>query len=438
MWDPGALNPPVLANSVPVGTQRQGLDGRLWVCYASEAGPAGGDAVAETPSAKSPFPSGRGSAARRDAGPKHRHHSGRLSSFPSPQSGDEHDDEPVAERKTQATRRPASAPTTTPTRTSTPTTTSRTTTTPTTTTTTPVSGRARTRTTAPAPAGTTGKAQHVWVLHRDECPVWRVPNKNGLDKHGWWRYSTIEGVDSFGVVECGATGNCLFDSILRGLQHNFTGFRGWTAARLRRLAARQITSRTVDAFLHEEIADRKVVGPAPVAARVSERAGGGGGGGRVSTESAPAPQHFAWDPRHALRIADTDARVAHVRGILSTPGNTYWGDALTLRLMCRSRTFAELDIGFVVLTPNGVAQVQFITSRDHLLGDSERHRPATIMLLYNSLTHWQLVCYYPERTRAVWEAVLQLPERADDLPVALRNVLTASWRKEWRLTLGYG
>jgi len=52
MWDPGALNPPVLANSVPVGTQRQGLDGRLWVCYASEAGPAGGDAVAETPSAK--------------------------------------------------------------------------------------------------------------------------------------------------------------------------------------------------------------------------------------------------------------------------------------------------------------------------------------------------------------------------------------------------
>jgi hypothetical protein len=260
-------------------------------------------------------------------------------------------------------------------------------------------------------------------------------------------------VDAFGVLECGAAGDCLFDSVLCALKHNFTGFERWTAAKLRRLAARQITRRTVDAFLREEIADRKVVGPAPVAAHISRVTGpkklgssdGSEGHGtrgtdscdRVTLESTSTQHHFAWDPRRALQIKDIGARVTHVRDIMSASGNTYWGDALTLRLMCRSRTFGELDIGFIVLTPNGVAQAQFITSRDHLLTDAERHRPATIMLLYNSITHWQLVCHYPDRSRATWEAVLQLPESADNLPAPLRNILTASWGKEWRLTLGY-
>jgi hypothetical protein len=291
-------------------------------------------------------------------------------------------------------------------------------------------------------------AHHVWVLHDAECPVWRVPNENGLDKHGWWRHSTIEGVDAFGVLECGATGNCLFDSVLCGLKHNFTGFERWNAAKLRRLGARQITRRTVDAFLQEEIADRKVVGPAPVASHVSsdveckrgERLGSANTGSRrrhVALEDTTTMHHYAWDPRRALQIKDVEARVKYVRDIISALGNTYWGDALTLRLICRSRTFNELDIGFIVLTPNGVAQVQFITSHDHLLTTSTRHRPATIMILYNTVTHWQLVCHYPDRTRAAWEAVMQLPKTSDDLPTPLRNILVASWGKEWRLTLGY-
>jgi hypothetical protein len=288
----------------------------------------------------------------------------------------------------------------------------------------------------------------VWALAADEVPVWRLSqHRFALHLRDWWRYSTVPGIEAFEVRECGVGGDCLPLSVLRGLQHNFLGFDDWDQGRVRHLAALQITRRTVDDFLQSEAAARRL-GPNGWRARDS----------------------YHWCPTEIAALASVAERVRATRAIVTTQGNTYWGDQLTLAYLCRSLLFRELDLGFAVLTSAGVAHAVVVTCHDHVPRPrnadpaTPRRRPRHLMLLYNSGAHWQLVLYrhpsppslmpprsspspptprspsppppppqpHPER-----DAILTLPPTADQLAAPLRNLFAASWGREWLATLGY-
>ena len=355
VWDPASLQKSVLAQDVKLGTECEGRDGRRWVCVA-------------LPGVRS------GSISHHIA----KTHKGESKGEPSVAT--------TPTRETKKMRRPVAIPSV-----------------------------QRVSEATPSFRGVSeakSKAKHAWALHVDECPVWRMDVPCNLHRYGWWRYSTLPHVDAFSVRDCGGGGNCCFLTILCGWQRNFTGFSRWTHVDVRRVVARQLTTRTIDAFLESE---RE--------ARVVDR------GGAIAHE-------YAWDPAAVARLRSASERVAATQRIVMSVGDTYWGDTQTLSYLCRSRLVRDLDLGFVVLTPDGVAHKQFFTCHDHRLGPTERRRPSYVMILYNSGTHWQLVTH-SAKSGGSWKAIVPLPLRSDDLYEPLRHILVASWGKEWRLTLGY-
>jgi hypothetical protein len=231
----------------------------------------------------------------------------------------------------------------------------------------------------------------------------------------WWRMSTLPGLERLWREECGAGGECFFATFVTGLRHGFLGFDHTTTQEARQWAGAEINAATCDAFLRDERNER-------------------GARARVVHHD-----RYGWDPAEIARLPALADRIRALRAVIETPGNRYWGDCATLRLLCRSRRFVDLDIGFVIFTPGGVVSNEIITSHQHLDGPFERRRPRYLMMLYNTADHWQLVAYQYDRPDGGTSrtAVLALPERPSQLLPVLAHLFRGSWKREWKLTLGY-
>lgn len=195
----------------------------------------------------------------------------------------------------------------------------------------------------------TSPRQLQWVLSTHNLPIVRptsllteVQTKGGIPllTKGWWKWSTIPGVEHFWVVECGGGGDCLFLSIGKAF--------GWESRTVRDMAAASLDDPSqFSSFLQGALRHRR------------------------------AGEHYGWNVEQIRTVND-------MKTIIKTPGNLYWGDTSTLQLLAESALFKRSRIGFLVFRTDGMI--------DPRLFAAEGITPDYYCLLYNDHNvHWQFV-----------------------------------------------
>lgn len=230
--------------------------------------------------------------------------------------------------------------------------------------------------------------KNFWVLTSDNHPMIRplcshsgMVGAEGIELTSlhWWRWSTIFGLEHFRVIECGGGGDCLFHAVGKAL--------GVRAPDIRRLAASVLDQPgQLDKFLKSEVAQRKIT---------------------------PHLSHYAWDPT-VIRSAP------EMKTIIETSGNLYWGDNITLHLLCQTDTIWNSRIGFVIFRPDGIVEPELFAARGIPQSVTQ-----LCLLYHDSLhQHWQLVSC---------DRQLLCPR---SLP-QLETILRASWNREFDRTWAF-
>lgn len=135
----------------------------------------------------------------------------------------------------------------------------------------------------------------------------------------------LDFLDQVCVRECGGGGDCLFHAIAYGLNQNYRFTSPLTAQSLRNTTAFNISKENVDDYLDEYIREQK-------------------------QKSLPSR---SFDPLAIARNKNVNDRVTHLQRVVSTPGFSYQGDDLSLKLLSHSAFFKENKLGFLVIKDNG-------------------------------------------------------------------------------------
>ena len=134
-----------------------------------------------------------------------------------------------------------------------------------------------------------------------------------------------------------------------------------------------------------------------------------------------------WNPLDIIQLKKCCHKKTKVQEIMNN-ATLYWGDTYTLQLLAQSKWFRERQIGFIVLTPDGIAYPRFIGAPQMTYQSSR-----AIILYYHNDDHWKLVSFRCCSSCSSPKTIFDLC--ATKIVRGLKEILLKSWGKNWRDTL---
>ena len=152
-------------------------------------------------------------------------------------------------------------------------------------------------------------------------------------------------------IDCGGSGNCLFNVIARILQE-LTG-KKYNSKIVRKLTANSINKNNIDTILENYLIEYK------------------------NSES-----DFLWNPCEITERHTIKEKTKELKSIINTDGFIYEGDDISLGLLSKSNIFKKYKLGIVIITDT--CQISFIQDIPY--------KPEIYAIIYNiGNYHWQLV-----------------------------------------------